>query len=124
MQALFRLLPPEVYAQQGISDGTALTCGIAADRPKYSYRGMMLDVARTWVEVPMLKRFINLLSYHNINKLHLHLADDDGWRIQIKSHPELAEVGGFRGGDSPVRPSTANGRRSTAVITRRTKCAR
>lgn len=104
LQALFRLLPPEVYAQQGISDGTALTCGIAADRPKYSYRGMMLDVARTWVEVPMLKRFINLLSYHNINKLHLHLADDDGWRIQIKSHPELAEVGGFRGGDSPVAP--------------------
>ncbi len=104
LQALFRLLPPEVYAQQGIPDGTALACGIAADRPKYSYRGMMLDVARTWVEVPMLKRFINLLSYHNINKLHLHLADDDGWRIQIKSHPELAEVGGFRGGDSPVAP--------------------
>lgn len=104
LQALFRLLPPEIYARRGIPEGTALACGILTDKPAFGYRGMMLDVARTWMEVPSLKRFIDLLSYHNINKLHLHLADDEGWRIEIKSHPELAEVGGFRGGDSPVVP--------------------
>ena len=65
---------------------------------------MMLDVARTWVDAPHVKRYIDLLSYHNINKLHLHLSDDEGWRIEIRSHPELTEIGGFRGGDSPVRP--------------------
>ncbi|MDE5690648.1 MAG: family 20 glycosylhydrolase, partial [Alistipes sp.] len=104
LQALFRLLPPEVYARRGIPEGTALACGTLCDKPMYGYRGMMLDVARTWMEIPLLKRFIDLLSYHNINKLHLHLADDEGWRIEIKSHPELAQVGGFRGGDSPVVP--------------------
>ena len=65
---------------------------------------MMLDVARTWMEPAALKRYVDLLSYHGINKLHLHLSDDEGWRIEIRSHPELAAVGGFRGGDSPVRP--------------------
>lgn len=104
LQALFRLLPPQVYARRGIVRGTALACGTIEDAPRYAYRGMMLDVARTWMEPVLLQRFIDLLSYHNINKLHLHLADDEGWRIEIKSHPELAEIGGFRGGDSPVVP--------------------
>ncbi len=104
LQQLFRLLPPEVYAREGIAPGTALSCGTFEDRPRYAYRGMMLDVARTWIDLPKLERYVDLLSYHNINKLHLHLADDEGWRIEIRSHPELAEVGGFRGGDSPVVP--------------------
>ena len=102
LQALFRLLPPEIYARRGIPAGTTLACGTTDDAPRYAYRGMMIDVARTWIEPTMLKRYIDLLSYHNINKLHLHLADDEGWRLEIRSHPELAEVGGFRGGDSPV----------------------
>ena len=74
------------------------------DAPRFAYRGMMLDVARTWIGVDGVKRYIDLLSYHGINKLHLHLSDDEGWRIEIRSHPELTEIGGFRGGDSPVRP--------------------
>ena len=102
LQALFRLLPPEVYARRGIPADTAVACATIADSPRYSYRGMMLDVARTWMEPAMLKRYIDLFSYHNINKLHLHLADDEGWRLEIRSHPELARIGGFRGGDSPV----------------------
>lgn len=102
LQALFRLLPPDIYARRGIAEGTALACGTVEEAPRYAYRGMMLDVARTWIDGAKLKRFIDLFSYHNINKLHLHLADDEGWRIEIKSHPELAAIGGFRGGDSPV----------------------
>ena len=102
VQQLFRLLPPGIYARQGIAAGTALACGTMKDAPRYAYRGMMLDVARTWIDYDKVKRCIDLLAYHNINKLHLHLADDEGWRIEIKSHPELAATGGFRGGDSPV----------------------
>ena len=104
LQQLFRLLPPEVYARRGIAPGTAVPCLSIADSPRFAYRGMMLDVARTWMEPAALKRYVDLLSYHGINKLHLHLSDDEGWRIEIRSHPELAAVGGFRGGDSPVRP--------------------
>ncbi len=102
LQALFRLLPPEVYARRGIAAGTAVPCATVEDAPRYSYRGMMLDVTRTWIDAAKAMRYIDLLSYHCINKLHIHLADDEGWRIEIKSHPELAETGGFRGSDSPV----------------------
>lgn len=104
LQQLFRLLPPEVYNRQGIPVGTLVPCQHIADQPRYAYRGVMIDVARTWVDASAMKRYIDLLSYHNINKLHIHLADDEGWRIEIKSHPELARIGGFRGGDSPIRP--------------------
>jgi hexosaminidase len=62
----------------------------------------MLDVSRTWVDAEGVKKFIENLAHHKINKLHLHLTDDEGWRIEIKSHPELTEIGGFRGVDSPV----------------------
>lgn len=103
LQQLFRMLPPEVYARTGIAPGTAIACARIEDAPKYPYRGMLLDVARTWMGVPQVKRYIDLLAYHSINKLHLHLADDEGWRIEIRSHPELTEIGGFRGGDSPVQ---------------------
>ena len=104
LQELFRLLPPEVYARQGIPVGTMIGCRTVDDAPRYAYRGVMIDVARTWIDAPRMKRYIDLLSYHNINKLHIHLTDDEGWRIEIRSHPELTEIGGFRGGDSPVRP--------------------
>ncbi len=102
IQALFRLMPKEVYAKT-CTLPLHVPCGEVESAPRFAYRGMMLDVARTWVDGAGVKRYIDLLSYHNINKLHIHLSDDEGWRIEIKSHPELAEIGGFRGGDSPVR---------------------
>ncbi|MEG0807925.1 MAG: family 20 glycosylhydrolase [Alistipes sp.] len=103
IQMLFRLLPAEIYAKQCALPVT-LACTTIEDAPRFSYRGMMLDVARTWIDFPHVLRYIDLLSYHGMNKLHLHLSDDEGWRIEIKSHPELTEIGGFRGGDSPIRP--------------------
>ena len=102
IQALLRLLPPEVYAK-ACPLPVEVACTRIDDAPRFAYRGMMLDVARTWIGVDGVKRYIDLLSYHGINKLHLHLSDDEGWRIEIRSHPELTEIGGFRGGDSPVK---------------------
>ena len=103
VQSLLQLLPAEVYAGR-CPLPVELDCRTIADAPAYAYRGMHLDVARTWMEGERLKRMIDLLAHHKINKLHLHLADDEGWRIEIHSHPELAAIGGFRGGDSPVAP--------------------
>ncbi len=104
IQALFRLLPAEVYTKRGIVAGTSIAGRKIEDAPRFAYRGMMLDVTRTWMEKQAVMRYIDLLAYHNINKLHLTLSNDEGWRLEILSHPELARVGGFRGGDSPIEP--------------------
>ncbi len=76
--------------------------GKVVDNPNFEYRGSMLDVARHFFSVDDVKRYIDLLSYYKINVLHLHLSDDQGWRIEIKSWPKLTEVGGSTevGGES------------------------
>ncbi len=101
LQSLFRLLPAEVYGG-GLGREVVLRDTLISSSPRFAYRGLMLDVARTWIGFERMKRYIDLLAYHNINKLHLHLTDDEGWRLEIKSHPELTSVGGFRGEGSPV----------------------
>lgn len=63
------------------------------DAPRYAWRGAMLDVARHFFTVDDVKRYIDLLALHKLNRLHLHLADDQGWRIEIKSRPNLTQVG-------------------------------
>jgi hexosaminidase len=74
------------------------------DRPRFAWRGAMLDVARHFFSVDEVKRYIDLISMYKMNRLHLHLADDQGWRIEIKSWPNLTsvsgptEVGGGTGG--------------------------
>jgi hexosaminidase len=64
------------------------------DIPRFAWRGAMLDVARHFFGVEDVKRYIDLISRYKINRLHLHLSDDQGWRIEIKSWPRLTEVGG------------------------------
>ena len=97
---LFELLPAEVYDRLTLP--VAINCCTIDDAPRFDYRGFMLDVCRTWIDKDAVMEFIDLLAYHKINKLRLHLTDDEAWRIEIKSHPELAQIGGFRGGDSPI----------------------
>ena len=63
LQALFRLLPPEIYAREGLQGPVTLPCGVREDAPKFAYRGMMLDVARTWIAPEALKRQIDLLAW-------------------------------------------------------------
>ncbi len=74
--------------------GHFLPVGTITDRPRYAYRGYMLDVARTFFGVDTVKAVIDRLAPYKINYLHLHLSDDQGWRIEIKSWPALAEIGG------------------------------
>jgi len=72
----------------------ALPTGTIEDYPEYEYRGMMLDVSRHFFSPEVVKQTIDLLALYKINVLHLHLADDQGWRIEIKSWPKLTEIGG------------------------------
>lgn len=67
-----------------------------SDWPRFGYRGIMLDVSRHFSDVEMVKRTIDMLALHQLNIFHWHLTDDQGWRIEIKSHPELTEVGAWR----------------------------
>lgn len=68
--------------------------GKIIDNPAFAYRGSMLDVARHFFSVEDVKKYIDILSYYKINVLHLHLSDDQGWRIEIKLWPKLTEIGG------------------------------
>jgi len=68
--------------------------GKIIDSPNFEYRGAMLDVARHFFKVAEVKKYIDLISYYKINALHLHLTDDQGWRIEIKSWPKLTQIGG------------------------------
>jgi hexosaminidase len=68
--------------------------GRIEDQPNYEWRGAMIDVARHFFSVEDLKRYIDLCSFYKLNKVHLHLSDDQGWRIEIKSWPKLTEIGG------------------------------
>jgi len=66
------------------------------DAPLYSWRGMHLDVARHFFSINYLKKFIDVMALYKMNKLHLHLTDDQGWRIEIKKYPKLTEEGAWR----------------------------
>lgn len=103
VMTLLQLLPANVY-NGGLTGSAEVVCCEISDSPRYEHRGFMLDVCRTWMDKEAVMNFIDLLAYHKINSLRLHLTDDEAWRLEIKSHPELAEVGGFRGGDSPIWP--------------------
>ena len=66
------------------------------DKPRFSYRGMMLDVGRHFFTMDEIKTYIDILALHNINRFHWHLSEDQGWRIEIKKYPKLTEIGAYR----------------------------
>ena len=71
---------------------------IIEDYPRFKYRGMMLDVSRHFMPKDFIKKFIDIMSIHKMNKFHWHLTDDHGWRIEIKQYPKLTEIGSMRDG--------------------------
>ncbi len=71
------------------------------DRPRFPWRGLLLDCCRHFMQVDFVKRMIDLLACHKMNVLHWHLTEDQGWRIEIRKHPRLTEVGAWRGANKP-----------------------
>lgn len=87
IQSLKQLLPAAAFGGQ-IEDA-AFRSAYITDKPRYSYRGMHLDVSRHFFPVSFIKRYIDLLSFYKMNTFHWHLTDDNGWRIEIKKYPDL-----------------------------------
>ena len=89
-QTFLQTLPAKAPAGEKL----IIPTGTVRDFPEYGYRGAMLDVSRHFFGVEDVKRFIDFLATYKMNVLHLHLSDDQGWRIEIKSWPKLTEIGG------------------------------
>jgi len=104
VQTLRQILPPFLEHDAARPRPIVIPEVSIDDHPRFAWRGAMLDVARHFFNVAEVKRYIDLLALHKMNRLHLHLSDDQGWRIEIKSWPNLtafgssSEVGGTVGG--------------------------
>jgi hexosaminidase len=100
-QTIRQLLPPAIEAPTPQSGPWKMDCVTIQDIPRFGWRGVMLDVARHFFPVTVVKRLIDQMTYYKFNILHIHLTDDQGWRLMINSWPRLAEHGGttdFTGG--------------------------
>lgn len=90
LQTLMQILPPFFKGE------TKIPAVEIADAPRFSYRGMHLDVARHFFSVEFIKKYIDLMVQYKFNRFHWHLTDDQGWRIEIKKYPRLTEIGSRR----------------------------
>lgn len=97
---LKQLLPVQIYVDERAPKGTSfnMPCVSIKDKPFFGYRGMHLDVSRHFFDVNEVKKYLDVMAMYKLNRLHWHLTDDQGWRIELKSHPEVHEIGGWREG--------------------------
>jgi hexosaminidase len=103
VQTIIQLLPIEAAVK------LQLPCVEIRDQPRFAYRGLHLDVARHFMPIDFVKKYIDYIAYFKLNTFHWHLTDDQGWRIEIKKYPKLTTVGGFRDGTIIGRyPGTGN----------------
>ena len=97
VQSLRQMLPAAVYGTEPApGEEWVLPCVSIEDAPRFAYRGMHLDVARHFFSVEEVKRYLDVMAIHKLNRFHWHLTDDQGWRIEIKKYPELTTVGSIR----------------------------
>ncbi|MEV3875005.1 beta-N-acetylhexosaminidase [Streptomyces sp. NPDC049906] len=99
-QSLVQLLPPSVHRSAPTPGPLRLPALAVTDRPRFGWRGTLIDVARHFLPKREVLRYLDLLALHKINVLHLHLTDDQGWRIEIKRYPLLTRTGGWRAGST------------------------
>lgn len=104
IQTIRQIVPAKRDSASAKTGSLKIAAGTIVDYPDYSYRGAMLDVSRHFFSAGDVKQFIDYLAFYKMSVLHLHLSDDQGWRIEIKSWPNLAnhggdtQVGGGKGG--------------------------
>jgi len=106
VQTIRQLLPPQIESRKKIADTCwTIPCVQIKDRPRFGWRGSLLDCCRQFMSVDFLKHYIDLLAYHKMNRFHWHLTDDPGWRIEIKKYPKLTEISAWRNtGSGYLRP--------------------
>jgi hexosaminidase len=99
VQSLLQLLPTKVFAPKKTGDVKwEIPCVEIRDRPRFAWRGMMLDVSRHFFNKQEVEQILDVMAMHKMNRFHWHLVDDQGWRIEIKKYPRLTEVGAWRKG--------------------------
>lgn len=97
MQSLLQLMPPHIFSDSAVANYEVhIPYVTIKDAPKVSWRGMMFDVTRHYFTLDEIRHFIDDMVKYKFNMLHLHLADDEGWRMEIKSLPKLTSVGAWR----------------------------
>ncbi|PPK70820.1 hexosaminidase [Actinokineospora auranticolor] len=101
VQTLRQLLPAEVESATAQPGPWPVEGGRVVDYPRFAYRGAMLDVTRHFFTPEQVKRYIDQIALYKVNHLHLHLTDDQGWRIEIERWPRLTTHGGTEVGDGP-----------------------
>ncbi len=107
VQTLLQLLPPEVYSKDARSLKTGeLTLPLVeiADRPRFAWRGLMIDVSRHFFSKEQIIKTIDAMAMHKLNVLHLHLTDDPGWRVEIERYPRLTTIGAIGDRTNPDGP--------------------
>jgi hexosaminidase len=96
LQTLLQLMPKEIESKQVVKDISWTVPAVQiTDRPRFGWRGLMLDVSRHFFTVDEVKAFIDDMARYKYNLMHFHLTDDQGWRLEIKSLPKLTEVGAW-----------------------------
>ena len=97
VETLRQLLPPDIFrAAPAVGVTWTVPEVQIEDRPRFSWRGAHLDVARHFMPKEFVKKYIDLIALYKLNRFHIHLTDDQGWRIEIKKYPLLTAVGGWR----------------------------
>lgn len=99
IQTLLQLAGADIYRRfdPNINEyKKRIQCLKIKDKPRFPWRGLLLDCSRHCMDVEFVKKYIDLLAYHKMNTLHWHIIDDQGWRIQIDKYPKLTEIGAWR----------------------------
>lgn len=110
IQTLIQMMPNDIYSENANKIAAVdIPCMNVNDNPRFKYRGLMLDCSRTFFDVDFIKHLLNGLAHYKINNFHWHLADDQGWRIEIKQYPKLTEQGAWRGADELLMPAYGSG---------------
>ncbi|MBR2649201.1 MAG: beta-N-acetylhexosaminidase [Sediminibacterium sp.] len=105
IQSLIQLIPVE----KNKANSFIIPCLQIFDAPRFAYRGMHLDVSRHFFPSSFIKKYIDFIAMHKMNRFHWHLTDDQGWRIEIKKYPKLTDIGAYRNGTTIGRyPGTGN----------------
>lgn len=109
-QTLLQLLPANIYGKVKIENIKWSIQNLKIiDYPLYSWRGAMLDVSRQFYSLSFLKSYIDWMAVHKLNIFHIHLTDDEGWRIEIKAYPNLTKTGAWRGPGELLPPAHGSG---------------
>jgi hexosaminidase len=99
VQTLKQLTSVSIFANEpDPSQKFLFPCVKIQDKPRFGYRGMHLDCARHFFSVEEVKKYIDIMATYKLNRLHWHLTDDQGWRVEIKKYPRLTQIGAFRNG--------------------------